>query len=515
MQALHLRASIPPAAVIAVLSAGVVALVLARGASATTIRLALAGAATGVALILLAAIYAASAATRQVYRQIRAIRSLTVRGQSELQQLAERIQRGEQPVPRIPAPALVAQSDPFKLLAHDLEQSHYAAEQAVLRLAARAPGTMDQRVEIFVNLARRMQSLVHREIQLLDDLEAKVEDPELLKGLFTVDHLATRMRRQSESLAVLGGAASRRQWTRQVTMHEVLRAAVAEVEQYSRVKVVPPVEGILLGNAVADVIHLIAELIENATKFSSPRTNVLLRAQKVTAGLAIEVEDRGLGMVPADQQRMNGLLADPSRINIGDLLRDGRIGLFVVSTLARRHGVKVQLQSNIYGGTQAIVVLPNVLLDAGEGERELQTGFGEEAGSEPGPAMAAAVPVASPPSLPSRTPGSRAPLPAPPLPAPPLSAPPVPQPAEVGASQAQVTPAAPAPAAEFSPSHAADTGERPPLPKRQMQTHLAPQLRDAPKTRRDEPPADQMTGLMADFQRGVSRSDEEDSPARD
>jgi hypothetical protein len=336
--------------------------------------------------------------------------------------------------------------------------------------------------------------------------EAKVEDPDLLKGLFTVDHLATRMRRQSESLAVLGGAASRRQWTRQVTMYEVLRAAIAEVEQYSRVKVVPPVEGILLGTAVADVIHLIAELIENAAKFSSPRTNVLLRAQKVTAGLAIEVEDRGLGMMPADQQRMNGLLADPGQINIGDLLKDGRIGLFVVSTLARRHGIKVQLQNNIYGGTQAVVVLPNVLLDAGEGERELQRAeFGEETGSEPRPAVAVPVPAASPPGLPSRAPASRAPLPAPPAD----------RPAEVNASQAQVTPAAPAPAAEFSPRHAADSGERPPLPKRQVQTHLAPQLRDVPRTRHDEPPADQMTGLMADFQRGVSRSEEEDSPARD
>lgn len=507
MQALHLRASVLPAAVIAVLSVGIVAFLLARGTSATTIRMVLAGAAAGVALVLLAAIYGASAATRQVYRQIRALRSVTVRGQAELQQLAERIQGGEQPVPRIPAPARVAQSDPFRLLARDLEQAQHVAEQAVLRVAALAPGgTADQRVEIFVNLARRMQSLVHREIQLLDDLEAQVEDPDLLKGLFTVDHLATRMRRQSESLAVLGGAASRRQWTRQVTMHEVLRAAVAEVEQYSRVKVVPPVEGVLQGNAVSDVIHLIAELIENATKFSAPRTQALLRAQKVTAGLAIEVEDRGLGMVPADQQRMNGLLADPGRINIGELLRDGRIGLFVVSTLARRHGIKVQLQNNIYGGTQAVVVLPRVLLDAGEGERELhRSEFLEETELEPVPAVAAAIPAAGPPSLPSLRPAPRASLPA--LPAA--------RPAEVDASQAQVTPAAPAPAAEFSPQHAADPGERPPLPRRQIQAHLAPELRDAPATRGNEPPADQITGLMAAFQRGVSRSEEEDSPAGD
>lgn len=503
MQALHLRASVLPAAVIAVLSVGILAFLLARGTSATTIRLVLAGAAAGVALMLLAAIYGASAATRQVYRQIRALRSVTARGQAELQQLAERIQEGERPVPRTLASARVAQNDPFRLLARDLEEAQHVAEQAVLRVAALAPGGIaDQRMEIFVNLARRMQSLVHREIQMLDDLEAQVEDPDLLKGLFTVDHLATRMRRQSESLAVLGGAASRRQWTRQVTMHEVLRAAVAEVEQYSRVKVVPPVEGVLQDNAVSDVIHLIAELVENATKFSAPHTQALLRAQKVAAGLAIEVEDRGLGMVPADQQRMNGLLADPSRINIGDLLRDGRIGLFVVSTLALRHGIKVQLQNNIYGGTQAVVVLPRVLLDAAKGGRELRRGEFPEETPEPVPAVADPVPAASPPSLSSRPPASQASLPAPPGA----------RSAGVEPRHAQVT-TAPAPAAEFSPQYAAHPGERPPLPKRQNQAHLAPELRDPPATRRDEPSADQITGLMAAFQRGVSRSEEEDSPA--
>lgn len=509
IQAIHLRASVPPTAVIAVLGIGIVVFVLVRGASTVTIRLVVAAAVVAVGLVLLAAIYAASAATRQMYRQIKAVRSVAVRGQAELARLVEEIHEGKQPVPRIPAPARVLYSDPFRLLAHEVEQSQYTAEQAILRVAARVPvGTADQRVEIFINLARRMQSLVHREIELLDELEAKVEDPELLKGLFTVDHLATRMRRQSESLAVLGGAASRRQWTRQVTMHEVLRAAVAEVEQYSRVKVVPPVDGVLLGNAVSDVIHLIAELIENATKFSAPRTQSLLRAQKVTAGLAIEVEDRGLGMVPADQQRMNSLLADPGLVNVNELLRDGRIGLFVVSTLARRHGIKVQLQNNIYGGTQAVVVLPNVLLDGGEAQRELQrTGFREEIEPAPEHAVAASVPAGGRPSLPSRSSASPASMPD--LPAT--------RPAEVRASYPPARSPAPAPATQFSPapSPADGPGQRPPLPKRQVQAHLAPELRDAPETRRDEPPAEQMTGLMADFQRGVSRADEEDSPARD
>jgi signal transduction histidine kinase len=503
MPGLHLRTPVLPAVVIAVLSIGIVAFVLARETSAVTTRQVLAGAAAGVAVMLLAAIYAASAANRQVYRQIRAVRRLAMRGQAELRQLDNRIQVGERPMPRIAVPARAAHSDPVSLLAYDLEQSLYVAEQAVLRVANRVPAdAADQRLEIFVNLARRMQSLVHREIELLDEIEAKVEDPDLLKGLFTVDHLATRMRRQSESLAVLGGAASRRQWTRQVTMHEVLRAAVAEVEQYSRVKVVPPVEGGLRGNAVSDVIHLIAELIENATKFSAPRTQALLRAQMVTAGLAIEIEDRGLGMMAADQRRMNSLLANPGLINVNELLRDGRIGLFVVSTLARRHGINVQLQNNIYGGTQAVVVLPKALLGSGDGEHELPPpAFRDKTEPEPASASAArvATAAASQPSLPSSPPASRASLPAPHAT----------WSAGLDASQAHL-PAAPARGAESSRLPAADAGERPPLPRRQIQANLAPELRDAPGTRRDELPADQLTALMADFQKGVSRSEEED-----
>jgi hypothetical protein len=315
------------------------------------------------------------------------------------------------------------------------------------------------------------------------------------------------MRRQSESLAVLGGSASRRQWTRQVTMHEVLRAAIAEVEQYSRVKVVPPIEGVLRGAAVADVIHLIAELVENATKFSPPRTQALLRCQAVAAGVAIEVEDRGLGMLPADQQRMNAVLADPGEMNIDELLRDGRIGLYVVSTLARRHGVRVQLQGNIYGGTSAIIVLPMPLLESTDSGEPRRAEFGGQAerqlvpvGSPTAPEAASrssAAQAAWPPSA-DGTPGAGQ------IPLPPLSS-------------YDVLP----PAHEFTPQ-AASQGQRPPLPKRQAQAHLAPPLREHPyadergAARHAEPPAeDQMPGLMADFLKGVSRSDEEDPSARD
>jgi signal transduction histidine kinase len=318
MGGLHLRVAILPAAAITVLGIATVAFALGSGRSATATQIVLIAAAALTALVLIAAVSGAAAATRRLQREAAALQSASRRAQDELRLLSERA----------------------------------------------TPVGPDQRVEVFVNLARRMQSLAHREIQLLDELESQVEDPDLLTGLFTVDHLATRMRRQSESLAVLGGAVSRRRWSRPVTVHEVLRAAVAEVEHYARVTVVPPVEGTLSGSAVTDVIHLMAELIENATKFSAPHTEAVVRAESVTAGLVIEVEDRGLGMLPADQQRMNGLLADPGQVNVGELLRDGRIGLFVVATLARRHGIKVRVQSNIYGGIQAVVVLPATLIEA-------------------------------------------------------------------------------------------------------------------------------------------------------
>jgi signal transduction histidine kinase len=477
-------------------------------------------------LILLAVMFAVTrAASQRMDAELWAARQITQRGEAELQQMVDRLVGGQHPVPYAPLPARVTDSDPFRGLAGDIERAQYQAAQAVLRVADKAiSGRADQQVEIFVNLARRMQSLVHREIEMLDDLEAKVEDPDLLKGLFTVDHLATRLRRQSESLAVLGGSSSRRQWTRQVTMHEVLRAAVAEVEQYSRVKVVPPVEGVLRSAAVTDVIHLIAELVENATKFSAPHTTALLRAQHVAAGLAIEVEDRGLGMIPADQQRMNELLADPARMELDELLRDGRIGLYVVATLAHRHGIRVQLQHNIYGGTQAVVVLPKALLDPTD-DRLLSGSGPDDRDAAPRlplvPATAPAIPATPPAAI-------RAIVPATALSSPPQAGgPPQANGGLAGRPVSGELPATPPAGTPSSwvpggvPNGPPQSSARPPLPRRQPQASAIPSAQDRLDQRRDAstarggPPADQMTGLMADFLRGVRTAEEEDPSAQD
>ncbi|MCF2130835.1 ATP-binding protein [Strepomyces sp. STD 3.1] len=505
-----------------------------------------AGAVSVTAAAVVIAAVAADRAARSVHERVGALRRGTARQEGDLRAVVEALRRGEPPPRRTSRGGPPADADDFELLAADLSRAHDGAVTAVVRAAQlSSQAGSEQKLEVFVNLARRLQSLVHREISILDELENEIEDPDLLKGLFHVDHLATRIRRHAENLAVLGGAVSRRQWSNPVDMTEVLRSAIAEVEQYSRVRLVPPIDGTLRGHAVADVIHLLAELVENATLFSAPQTQVLMRASLVTSGLAVEVEDRGLGMPTAEQARMNALLADPDQVNVAHLLADGRIGLFVVSQLAKRHGITVRLQTNIYGGVQAVLVVPQALL-------------GTEPGRPPGgtarPAEAAAAgPVPLPP--PRHQPPPTAPtVPAPP--ATPAAAPATPAAAPTTAAQAAVAPSTTAPAvprptrgrtaaegeplplpvrgtrqnrptpaaavpgvrpdergviAEHAatppvPRHSAVRGTmgKPQLPRRRAQEHLAPQLRGGPAPRQEpERYTGHDPGLMAAFQRGM------------
>ncbi|MGX5211236.1 ATP-binding protein [Streptomyces violaceus] len=377
-------AVLPPVAVALSGCAAVLFTVRSTGARpGLTLWAVLAGAVSVTLVGIVVAAVAANRVARSVHDRIGVLRRTTARREADLRALVETLRRGDGPPQHGPddqrgGPA--EDADDFDLLAADLTRAHDGALTAVAEAAQlSSQAGSEQKLEVFVNLARRLQSLVHREISILDELENEMEDPELLKGLFHVDHLATRIRRHAENLAVLGGAVSRRQWSNPVSMTEVLRSAIAEVEQYSRVKLVPPIDGTLRGHAVADVIHLLAELVENATVFSAPQTQVLLRANLVTSGLAVEVEDRGLGMPVEEQTRMNALLADPDQVNVARLLADGRIGLFVVSQLARRHGINVRLQTNIYGGVQAVLVVPQALLGAEAGAPE---GAGQPEGGQ-------------------------------------------------------------------------------------------------------------------------------------
>jgi hypothetical protein len=213
--------------------------------------------------------------------------------------------------------------------------------------------------DVFRSLARRSQSLLHRQLTLLDQMERRASDPEALDDLFRLDHLTTRMRRHAEGLVILAGAPPGRAWSSPVRMVDVMRGAIAEVEDYARVSVATRSQAALAGSAVADVIHLLAELIENATTLSPPYTSVRVAGDTVANGFAIEVEDRGLGMSPARLAELNERLANPPEFNPSD---SEQLGLFVVSQLAKRHGVRVTLKASPYGGTAAIVLIPGHLV---------------------------------------------------------------------------------------------------------------------------------------------------------
>ncbi|MEU8768241.1 ATP-binding protein [Streptomyces griseus] len=534
-----LRTALLPA-IAAVLSgaAAVIFTVRAGGVDASPSLWAALGGSAALAVAAVAAAYlGANRVSGQVLDRALALRRASAQGQAELRRVMEQLRNGETVTARPPAQPAAPGADAFDLLGQEMARAQEASVAAVVQASQLfSSAGNDQKVEVFVNLARRLQSLVHREIQILDELEHEVEDPDLLKGLFHVDHLATRIRRHAENLAVLGGAVSRRQWSNPVTMTEVLRSAIAEVEQYPRVKLVPPMEGTLRGHAVADVIHLLAELVENATVFSAPHTQVLLRVQHVTAGLALEVEDRGLGMPDHEQRRMNALLSDPDQVNVAHLLQDGRIGLFVVSALARRHGIAVRLQSNIYGGTQAVLVLPQSLLgtdpDAPPSPDAVPVPPPGAVHRPPVEPQVPAVPPRSGAARPSedgshRRPGReqdagpRPPADAPPRngrPQPPAGeAPPLPLRAE--RVDRPASPASP-PEQDDRSAHERDDrpapSSRPELPKRTNQESLVPQLREAPAPRVEDEHALHDPGLMAAFRRGVDLAEaqtaQEESP---
>jgi signal transduction histidine kinase len=237
-----------------------------------------------------------------------------------------------------------------------------AVHGEAVRLAAQQALLRDNVNAMFVNLSRRSQALVERQLNLIDRLEQDEQDPDQLASLFELDHLATRMRRNSENLLVLSGTDLSRRLTRPVPAAEVLGAAVSEVEQYARVQVGQTPELTVQGRAVNDLVHLIAELLDNATAFSDPVTKVTVRTARTRKGeLAIEIQDRGVGMSEQDIIDANERLADPPDV---DVAVSRRMGLYVVARLAKRHEIRVRLRANedIEGGTTALVIVPDTLV---------------------------------------------------------------------------------------------------------------------------------------------------------
>ncbi|MEU3688534.1 sensor histidine kinase [Streptomyces narbonensis] len=266
-----------------------------------------------------------------------------------------RLRAGEEIDVRAEAPPGPVSQDEIGQVGEALTTVHRAALSAAVERAELASGISG----VFVNLARRSQVLVHRQLNLLDSMERRADDPNELGDLFRLDHLTTRMRRHAESLIILSGAAPGRAWRMPVPLTNVVRAAVSEIEDYARVEVRRLPETAVVGGAVADLTHLLAELIENAAQFSPPHTKVRVSGEPVGNGYALEIEDRGLGMGKETLAEANARIAQSEAL---DLFDSDRLGLFVVSRLSSRHDIKVHLRTSPYGGTTAVVLLPTDLL---------------------------------------------------------------------------------------------------------------------------------------------------------
>jgi signal transduction histidine kinase len=312
--------------------------------------------------------------SRRITRELTGLRNAAQRLSGErLPSVVRRLRAGDDVDVAAEAPPLTLKTktrevtdtaDAFSVVQHTAIEA--AVEQALLRKGV---------ANVFRSLARRNQSLVQRQLRMLDEMERGTQDPDALAQLFRLDHLTTRMRRQAEGLIILSGSAPGRRWRQPVPVVEILRGAISEIEDYLRVDLRTQSPDFLTGAAVADVTHLLAELIENAVVFSPPATRVQVRGGRVGNGYAVEIDDCGLGIPPATRDKLNERLAQPVEFDLAD---SSQLGLFVVSRLAVRHGIKVSLQDSSFGGITAIVLIPNALV-VSEQEAEILAGQGTRA----------------------------------------------------------------------------------------------------------------------------------------
>jgi signal transduction histidine kinase len=489
-------------------------------ASGTNFQLIVTG---GIGLLLvIVSIVVAILTARSLVRELSGLRqSALALANERLPEVVDRLAQGHEVDVSAEAPDIPASSDEIGQVRDAFAAVQQTAVQAAVGQARLRQGMSD----VFRNLARRSQSLLHRQLALLDAMERRARDADELEDLFRIDHLTTRMRRHAESLIILSGHQPARGWRNPVPLVDVLRAAVAEVEDYTRIRATSATSASLAGPAVGDVIHMIAELAENATMFSPPNTPVVIHGDTVGKGFAVEIEDRGLGMSDEQLARTNDLLENPPPF---DPSTSDQLGLFVASQLAKRHDIKISLRPSPYGGTTAIVLIPQgLVVPEGSHAKDPATALtggaqrfpgrpaldwaGEEgaAGASPSPVPAGAVTAWTAAVVPAmREPGDTADLGAVSLTAPVLPE------AGPGRAGSGAGPAAAGRPDLGGPGLGGFGG--PGLPRRVRQVSLAPQLRDpaaeaAPAAdggeswwRAPEETRSTMTALQRGWERGRS-----------
>ncbi|WP_214109660.1 sensor histidine kinase [Acrocarpospora catenulata] len=336
------------------LDSGGVALA-SRGEPAAMATFARAGVAgvVGLAAVVLS-VFVSFRSAAAISRELAALRSAAQElAEVRLPRVVARLRRGEKVDVAVEAPPLEPPGTTGEV--RDVAAAFSVVQHTAVDVAVDQARLRESIGEALRNLARRSQGLLQRQLKLLDAMQRQTEDTEALEDLFRLDHLTTRMRRHAEGLIVLSGGTPGRTYRNPVPVADTLQGAVAEVEDYQRVRVYPMPDVAVQGAVVTDLIHLFAELIENATAYSPPHTEVSIRGESVAKGFAVEVEDRGLGMGEAEIEAINRRLAAPPEFNLSDT---DRLGLVVVGRLATRHGVRVELRPSPFGGTTAIVLIP-------------------------------------------------------------------------------------------------------------------------------------------------------------
>jgi len=381
----------------------------------------------------------------------------------------------------------------------DVAEAFNRAESAAVSAAVEEARTRGGINALFLNIAHRSQIVVHRQLELLDRAEHGEEDPNRLAVLFELDHLSTRARRNAENLIILGGEQPGRQWRNPVPLVDLLRSAISETEDYARVHTGHMATASVVGSVVADLIHLVAELVENATSFSPPESRVDVTSNVVGRGVVVEITDQGLGMARDQIAQANDVLREPPNFSVANLSSDSRMGLLVVSRIAHRNGVTVKLSESDYGGIRAIVLIPTSLLAEDSrpstragGPLTDRNGAVEANGvSLPGVASTRTAVAAVPwptmePADPAHAafPEPRAARREPPQdnPAPRRAAVPPDHPALRSGRHEAVSPPPPQETSGIQP-----TVGRPALPRRRKQSHIAPQLSNSQQQAQQRP----------------------------
>ena len=295
-------------------------------------------------------------------RRIRELRDAALDLQTRLPDAVERLRRGESVDTDTEFPEIAYGTDELGMLGRALNAARGTALETAVGQVEQYRGFE----RLLQRIARRTQLLIGLQAKKISEMERRYEDAELLEGLFDLDHLTARLRRYEENLVILGGGQPQRRWRKPVMLLDVLRSAQGEVQDYQRIRIELEGRMWLSERAVGSMVHMLAELMENAVAFSKPPTPVEVTASRVGRGLAVEVEDRGMGMAPEQFDEANALMVSPPKMDAVSRADDARLGMYVVARLAAGLGVKVEFRPSSFGGTRVVVLVPEELvLDEG------------------------------------------------------------------------------------------------------------------------------------------------------